>query len=124
MKKPKWCIKTRYDESMNVIVVNDSSWIVCAEDFKPLETVVKTKEDLIELWKRGTNKENTVNNPCPIILYVVENLDSNLREMALLLKQLGYNHVNFLIVHKEDLENTYAIIEEYGFDDYKLGFLH
>ena len=124
MKKPKWCIKTRYDESMNVIVVNDSSWIVCAEDFKPLETVVKTKEDLIELWKRGTNKENTVNNPCPIILYVVENLDSNLREMALLLKQLGYNHVNFLMVHKEDLENTYAIIEEYGFDGYKLGFLH
>ena len=124
MKKPKWCIKTRYDESMNVIVVNDSSWIVCAEDFKPLETVVKTKEDLIELWKRGTNKENTVNNPCPIILYVVENLDSNLREMALLLKQLGYKHVNFLMVHKEDLENTYAIIEEYGFDNYKLGFLH
>ena len=124
MKKPKWCIKTRYDESMNVIVVNDSSWIVCAEDFKPLETVVKTKEDLIELWKRGTNKENTVNNPCPIILYVVENLDSNLREMALLLKQLGYNYVNFLMVHKEDLENTYAIIEDYGFDGYKLGFLH
>ena len=124
MKKPKWCIKTRYDESMNVIVINDSSWIVCTEDLKPLETLVKNKKDLIELWKRSTNKKNAVNNSCPIILYVVENLDSKVKEMILLLKQLGYNHVNFLMVNKEDLENTYAIIEEYVFDDYKLGFLY
>lgn len=122
MKKPKWYIKTRYDESMNVIVVNDSSWIVCAEDFKPLETVVKTKEDLIELWKCGKNRKGAIDNSCQIILYVIENIDGKIREMVLLLKQLGYNHVNFLMVHKEDLENTYAIIEEYGFEDYKLGF--
>ena len=102
MKKPKWCIKTRYDESMNVVVINDSSWLVCAENLKPLETVVKTKEDLIELWKRSTNKGNIVNNSCPIIIYVVENLDSKVREILLLLKQLGYTHVNFLMVHKED----------------------